>query len=93
MQALRRMAAMPEVSLTHQARTPRFTDVFVRRPVLAAVISMALVVIGIRVALDMPVLQYPQIESASLEISPTASPPLFQHVKLLKSCQCFPIDY
>ena len=68
MQALRRMAAMPEVSLTHQARIPRFTDVFVRRPVLAAVISMALVVIGIRVALDMPVLQYPQIESASLEI-------------------------
>lgn len=59
---------MPEVNLTHQARTPRFTDVFVRRPVLAAVISMALVVIGIRVALDMPVLQYPQIESASLEI-------------------------
>ncbi len=54
--------------LTHQARTPRFTDIFVRRPVLAAVISLALVLMGIRVAMDMPVLQYPNIESASLEI-------------------------
>ncbi len=59
---------MTDVKLTHQARTPRFTDVFVRRPVLAMVISLALVLIGIRVALDMPVLQYPNIESASLEI-------------------------
>jgi multidrug efflux pump len=40
----------------------------VRRPVLAVVISLALVLIGTRVALDMPVLQYPNIESASLEI-------------------------
>jgi len=56
------------VKLTQAARTPRFTDVFVRRPVLAIVISLALVLIGIRVALDMPVLQYPKIESASLEI-------------------------
>ena len=56
------------MELTHQARTPRFTDVFVRRPVLAAVISLALILVGIRVALDMPVLQYPNIESASLEI-------------------------
>lgn len=56
------------VSLTHQARTARFTDVFVRRPVLAVVISLALVLIGIRVAIDMPVLQYPSIESASLAI-------------------------
>ena len=56
------------MELTHQARTPRFTDIFVRRPVLAVVISIALVLIGTRVALDMPVLQYPNIESASLEI-------------------------
>jgi multidrug efflux pump len=57
------------VNLIQAARTPRFTDVFVRRPVLAIVISLALVLTGVRVALDMPVLQYPQIESASLVIT------------------------
>jgi multidrug efflux pump len=56
------------VELTHQARVPRFTDIFVRRPVLAVVISLSLVLIGIRVLVDMPVLQYPKIDSASLEI-------------------------
>ncbi|MEJ2089015.1 MAG: efflux RND transporter permease subunit, partial [Gammaproteobacteria bacterium] len=56
------------MDLTHQARTPRFTDVFVRRPVLAIVISLTLIVIGIRVAINMPVLQYPKVDSASLEI-------------------------
>ncbi|MFV2089822.1 MAG: efflux RND transporter permease subunit [Pseudomonadales bacterium] len=56
------------MELTHQARTPRITDVFVRRPVLAVVISCSLILIGIRVSLDMPVLQYPKIDSASLEI-------------------------
>src|SRR5512139_3752528 len=56
------------MDLTHEARKPRFTDIFVRRPVLAVVISLVLVVVGVRVAIDMPVLQYPSIESASLEI-------------------------
>ena len=56
------------MALTHAAREPRFTDVFVERPVLALVVSLLLVIVGVRVAIDMPVLQYPQIESASLEI-------------------------
>jgi multidrug efflux pump len=56
------------MALTHEARQPRFTDIFVHRPVLAAVLSLVLVVVGVRVAIDMPVLQYPSIESASLEI-------------------------
>ena len=56
------------MALTHSAREPRFTDVFVERPVLAVVVSLLLVIVGVRVAIDMPVLQYPQIESASLEI-------------------------
>jgi multidrug efflux pump len=56
------------MSLTAAARVPRVTDIFVQRPVLALVISLALVIFGVRVSLDLPVLQYPQIESASLEI-------------------------
>ncbi|MDA1073446.1 MAG: efflux RND transporter permease subunit, partial [Proteobacteria bacterium] len=56
------------MKLLNAARTPRLTDVFVKRPVLAVVVALGLVLIGARVALDMPVLQYPQIESASLVI-------------------------
>ena len=54
--------------LASVAQRPKFTDIFVMKPVLALVISLSLILIGLRVAIDMPVLQYPQIESASLEI-------------------------
>lgn len=52
-----------------QTFAPRITDLFVKRPVVAFVISAALVLVGLRAALDLPVLQYPRIESASLEIT------------------------
>ncbi|MEE8243777.1 MAG: efflux RND transporter permease subunit, partial [Pseudomonadales bacterium] len=55
--------------MTREARVPKFTDIFVRRPVLATVISLILVVLGLRAALDLPVLQYPKIESSSLVIT------------------------
>lgn len=51
-----------------QGGRARFTDIFVERPVVAIVLALVLVLIGLRVAQDMPVLQYPQIESASLVI-------------------------
>lgn len=55
--------------LTSAATRPRITDIFIRRPVLAIVLSLALVLIGLRTAVDMPVLQYPEIESSSLVIT------------------------
>jgi multidrug efflux pump len=55
--------------LPQTARVPRITDIFVKRPVVAIVISLLLILIGIRAALELPVLQYPRIESSSLEIS------------------------
>ncbi len=55
--------------LTAAARRPRITDIFVERPLLAAVLSLALLLIGLRAALDLPVLQYPRIESSSLIIT------------------------
>ncbi|NOX50071.1 MAG: efflux RND transporter permease subunit [Gammaproteobacteria bacterium] len=55
--------------LPRTATTPRITDIFVERPVVAIVISMVLVLIGVRAAIELPVLQYPKIESSSLEIS------------------------
>ena len=45
------------------------TDIFVTRPVLAIVISLVLVMAGIKAATSIPVLEYPQIESSSLIIS------------------------
>jgi multidrug efflux pump len=44
-------------------------DVFSKRPVLAVVLSLALVLIGLRAAFDLPVLQFPRISSASLQIT------------------------
>ena len=57
------------MALTHEARVPKFTDIFIERPVLAVVISLTLILIGLRSAMDLPVLQYPTIESSSLEIT------------------------
>ncbi len=60
---------VPESPVPSTGRKPRVTDLFVKRPVVAFVISAALVLVGLRAALDLPVLQYPSIESASLEIT------------------------
>ncbi len=46
----------------------RVTDVFVTRPILAVILSLALVLIGGISAMKLPVLQYPQIESSQLVI-------------------------
>lgn len=44
-------------------------DVFVRRPVIAIVLNLALVLIGLRAASQLPVQQYPRIESSSIVIT------------------------
>ena len=55
--------------LPRTASIPRLTDIFVQRPVVAIVLSLLLVLTGIRAAIDLPVLQYPKIESSSLVIT------------------------
>lgn len=57
------------MDLTRESRTPKFTDVFIERPVLAVVVSVAFVLVGLRAAMSLPILQYPQIESSSLIIN------------------------
>jgi len=47
----------------------RVTDIFVRRPVIAVVVNLAIVLIGLRAATQLPVQQYPRIESSSIMIS------------------------
>ena len=54
--------------LPDTAKEPRVTDVFVQRPVVALVFSLLLILVGLRAAVELPVLQYPKIESSSLEI-------------------------
>ncbi len=42
---------------------PRWNDIFVKRPVIAVVVSLLLLLAGIRAAIDIPVLQFPVIKS------------------------------
>ena len=51
------------------AAEPRFSDLFVRRPILPLALCLIVALIGVRVAIDMPVQQYPTIESASLVVT------------------------
>ena len=49
----------------------KFTDHFIRRPVLATVVSMMMLVLGLRSSVSLPVLQYPRTENAVVTISTT----------------------
>jgi multidrug efflux pump len=51
----------------------RFTDLFVRRPVLSTVVSLLILLLGIRAALELEVRQYPKLESTTVTVS-TAYP-------------------
>jgi multidrug efflux pump len=47
----------------------RFIDLFVRRPVIALVVNLLIVLIGVRAATELPIQQYPRIESSSIIIT------------------------
>src|SRR5215471_16382416 len=49
----------------------RFTDLFVRRPVLATVVSLMILVLGLRSAGSLPILQYPRTENAVVTVLTT----------------------
>jgi multidrug efflux pump len=46
-----------------------FADIFVRHPVLALVANLVLVLVGVRALTNLPVQQYPQVESSSVVIN------------------------
>jgi multidrug efflux pump len=48
-----------------------FTDIFIRRPVLASVISLLIVVLGLRSLFSLPINQYPRTQNAVVTISTT----------------------
>ena len=47
----------------------QFTDIFVRRPVLAIVVNVVLLVAGIQALLNLNVRQYPKLESATVTVT------------------------
>ncbi|MFL6696566.1 MAG: efflux RND transporter permease subunit [Vitreoscilla sp.] len=49
----------------------KFTDLFIRRPVLAGVISLLIVVLGLRSLFSLPVNQYPRTQNSVVTISTT----------------------
>lgn len=59
----------------------KFTDLFIRRPVLATVISLLIFIIGLRAIFELPVRQFPKVENTLITITtsyPGASAELIQ---------------
>ena len=46
-----------------------FTDIFIRRPVLATVVSLLILVLGLRAYTVLPILQYPRTENAIVTVT------------------------
>lgn len=58
-----------------------FTDIFVRRPVLALVVSILILLLGVMSLLQLPIRQYPMLESSTITVTteyPGASSDLMQ---------------
>src|SRR5580693_6726325 len=49
----------------------KFTDIFIRRPVLATVVSLMILVLGIRSESALPILQYPRTQNAVVTVMTT----------------------
>ena len=49
----------------------KFTDLFVERPVLSAVVSLLILALGLRAIFQLPITQYPETENATVTISTT----------------------
>src|SRR5579862_6078621 len=47
----------------------RFTDIFIKRPVLATVLSLIILTLGLRSVGALPILQYPFTENAVVTVS------------------------
>jgi multidrug efflux pump len=59
----------------------RFTDLFIRRPVLAVVVSLLILLIGARSFFDLPIRQYPKLDNTVISVTtayPGAAPDLMQ---------------
>src|ERR1051326_836041 len=59
----------------------RFTDIFIKRPVLALVVSLLILLIGLKAMLGRQIRQYPRLYNTTITVTtsyPGASPDLMQ---------------
>src|SRR6201997_2773423 len=59
----------------------KFTDIFIRRPVLALVVSLLILLIGLKAMLSLPIRQFPRLYNTTITVTtiyPGASPDLIQ---------------
>src|SRR5579864_2175128 len=49
----------------------RFTDIFIRRPVLATVVNLMILALGLRAMSSLPILQYPRTQNAVVTVTTT----------------------
>jgi multidrug efflux pump len=49
----------------------RFTDIFVRRPVLASVVSLLILLVGLQAGWKLPIRQYPEITKTTITVTTT----------------------
>src|SRR3974390_3329129 len=61
----------PTRSRSTNSNPMSFTDIFIRRPVLATVVSLMILVLGLRSVFSLPVLQYPRTENAAVTVTTT----------------------
>ena len=47
----------------------KFTDIFIRKPVLASVVSLMIFLVGLRSAFELNVRQYPELENAVITVT------------------------
>jgi multidrug efflux pump len=58
-----------------------FTDIFIRRPVLSLVVSLLILLIGLKAMTSLPIRQYPKLSNTTITVTtiyPGASPDLIQ---------------
>lgn len=58
-----------------------FTDIFIRRPVLATVVSLVILLLGLRAGMDLTVREYPELQNAQVKVTvvwPGAEPKLIE---------------
>ena len=63
----------------------RFTDLFIRRPVLALVVSLLILLIGARAMYGLQIRQYPKLSNTTITVTtvyPGASPDLIEGCSL-----------
>ena len=71
----------PHTAADAKLRTMSFTDIFIRRPVLALVVSLLILLIGLKAMTGLQIRQYPKLSNTTITVTtiyPGASPDLMQ---------------